>query len=71
MMSLMFKKTDKSSSFTNGSSSRYAESEHEEETKPATQFSRRINLNERMLCLSLLYLTLSIILSKLCVNYGE
>ncbi|EZA52421.1 hypothetical protein X777_08564 [Ooceraea biroi] len=66
-MSTTFEKSN-SSSLTNGSSSRLSETGHEDE--PA-RFSRRIRLNEWTFSLSLLALSLSIVLGKLCVSYGS
>jgi len=66
---MMFEKSEESSFFVNGSS-RLTESRYEEEREPAMS-ARRIRLNEWTFSLSLLVLSLSIVLGKLYVNYGE
>jgi len=65
---MMFEKR-KESFFMNGSN-RLTESRYEEEREPAMS-ARRIRLNEWTFSLSLLALSLSIVLGKLYVNYGE
>jgi len=66
---MMFEKSKESSFFMNGSN-KFTETRYEDEREPATS-ARRIRLNEWTFSLTLLALSLSIVLGKLYVNYGE